>query len=385
MKKVRITLLVLLVFISIFSFDVVADDENLSSITSSIVSNKKQESDIDVKEELIKEPTFNQKEKLMKKWYVVLVILLSFNLFILFIVFKNKIFVYFGIVSIFISLLLMILYFSFNGPIFDYNKALSFYEEGNYKEALNLLNDSEEELEEECRYRLLIDGLLSDDKEDILNIFDNDMQVLINNYVDSDDLFNEYINLDVLRQEIIKHCSYKYEKLYLLEKDKFEEYVNNEISTKDVGDKFLLKDYSFRIIEKTNSLIYVIADDCFYSSSIEDDLWKEKILSYFDDIEKDYIGEDNLILLTREDFKKYVSYIPVSEYSWWLNDISRVTRTDVNGVVHKLRYYAVGLDSQSERNTTMIDDVQVVGGYSYSYIDNDSIWIRPIIKISISK
>ena len=53
--------------------------------------------------------------------------------------------------------------------------------------------------------------------------------------------------------------------------------------------------------------------------------------------------------------------------------------------MHKLRYYAIGLDSQSERNTSMIDDVQVVGGYSYSYIDNSSIWIRPVIKISVSK
>ena len=147
----------------------------------------------------------------------------------------------------------------------------------------------------------------------------------------------------------------------------------------------MLRDYSFRIIEKTSSSIYVIADDCFYSASIEDDLWKEKILSYFDDVEKNFIDEDDLILLTRNDFKKYVSYIPVSEYSWWLDDISRVTRTDVNGVVHKLRYYAIGLDSQSQRGTSMIDDVQVVGGYSYSYIDNSSIWIRPVIKISVSK
>ena len=376
MKKVKVTLLVLLIFISVFSFNVASEEESSSSVTFSIVTNE---------ETKIDEPIFSQKDKVMKKWYVLIFIVLSFILFTLFIVFKNKIFVYFGIVSSVFTVLLMILYFGFNGPIFDYNKALSFYEEGNYKKALSLLDDSGEKLEEECKYRLLIEGLLNDNKEDILNIFDGDMQVLIDNYIGSNDLFNEYINLDVLRQEIIKHCLYKCDELYLLENDKFEEYINNEISTKDVGDDFLLKDYSFRVIEKTYNLIYVIADECFYSTSIEDDTWKEEILNYFNDIEKDYLDKDNLILLTREDFKKYVSYIPVSEYSWWLNDISRVTRTDVNGVVHKLRYYAVGLDSKNQRGTSMIDDVQVVGGYSYSYIDNDSIWIRPVIKIDVLK
>ena len=94
----------------------------------------------------------------------------------------------------------------------------------------------------------------------------------------------------------------------------------------------MLKDYSFKIIEKLDNTIFVIADDCFMQSSIMNDLWKEEIINHFTNIESNIITKYDLILLTRDDFKKYCSKISLSQHSWWLDDISRVIKTDSNGV-----------------------------------------------------
>ncbi len=341
------------------------------------------DSDIN-KEELVEEVSFEEKEWAINMWYVIIPAILTISMWVLFFVLKNKLFMYFGIAFAAVYVMGMVLFFVFNEPTFNYNEALSLYKNGNYIEALSVLGESDENLAEECKYRLLIDEILNNDKEEASNVYanDNDIKTFVDGYVNSDDLFNKYKNLDSLRQEIIRHTSYKYGELYFLEKSIFDDYIKNEISSKSVGDTFMLKNYSFKVIEKTNDSIYAIADICFFKQSIEDDSWKQKVLNCFNGIEKEIISENDLILLSREDYKNYVSHITVSNYSWWLDDISRVTRTDTNGIVHRLRYYAIGRDSSSERGTSMIDDTQEIGSYSYSYIDNDSIWIRPVIRIS---
>ena len=65
MKKIKTTLLVLLVFICVFSFNVASEEESSSSVTFSIVTNE---------ETKIDEPIFSQKDKVMKKWYVLILV-----------------------------------------------------------------------------------------------------------------------------------------------------------------------------------------------------------------------------------------------------------------------------------------------------------------------
>ena len=327
---------------------------------------------------------FGYKEEIIKSWCVIVTLAISIVILVLFLITRNKMFAIIDVACIVLTIVIGAMILIINKPVSNYNKALGLYENGNYKEALDLLKGDEDELRQECAYRLLIDEMLNNEIQYTLNLIDGSTQILLNKYNDSSSLYDSYTSFYSLIDELFKHTSYRHEKLYSLLNDKFKDYISNEISTKEVGDTFMLKDYSFKIIEKQNDAIFVIANDCFIQTSIIDDSWKEDILNSFTNIERNFISENDLILLTRDDFKKYCSKISISEYSWWLDDISRVTKTDVNGVVHKLRYYAIGSDSASQRNTDMIDDTQDVGSYSYSYIDNDSIWIRPVIRININ-
>ena len=356
------------------------DKTNLvNESSSSKVTHANKESDV----VLIDGPFFEYKEEIIKLWYVIAILAVSIILLIISIITRNKILVIVDTICFVLTIVMMIMMLIINKPIINYNKALDLYMNNNYKEALELLKDSEEELKQECEYLRVIDEVLNNNAQDMPNINDSDIQILIDSYNKSSDLYDSYVSLYSLIKGLSKHTSYKHEELYSLLSNKFKDYISKEISTKEVGDTFMLKDYSFKIIEKLDNTIFVIADDCYIQTSIIDNSWKEEILNFFTDVENNFINEDDLILLTRDDFKKYSSKISISKYSWWLDDISRVTRTDVNGVTHKLRYYAIGNDTASERNTNMINDTQDAGTYSYSYIDNDSIWIRPIVRINI--
>lgn len=329
-------------------------------------------------------PTFGYKEEIIKPWCVIVTLAISIVVLVLFFITKNKTIVIFDAICVVLTIVIAVMMLVLNKPVNNYNKALELYKNGNYQEALDLLNVDEEQLKQECIYRLLIDEVINDDIQNASNTIDDITQTLISKYNESSSLYDSYASFYSLIDELSKHTSYKNEKLYSLLNDKFKEYISSEINTKDVGDTFRLRDYSFKIIEKQSDSIFVIADDCFIQTSITNDSWKEDILNSFTNIESNFISEDDLILLTRDDFKKYSSKISIPEYSWWLDDISRVTRTDANGLVHKLRYYAIGNDTTSQRNTDMIDEIQNAGSYSYSYIDNDSIWIRPVIRININ-
>ena len=352
-------------------------------VTSSSTSKDKQindENDI----VLTDEPTFGYMEEMVKPWCIIAAIAISIIVLVLFLITKNKSIVIVDVICVVLTIVIAVMMLILNKPVNNYNKALELYENGNYKEALDLLKDDEGQLKKECAYRLLIDEVINDDIQNASNTIDDNTQTLISKYNESSSLYDSYTSFYSLIDELSKHTSYKNEKLYSLLNDKFKDYISNEISTKEVGDTFMLKDFSFRVIEKQNGAVFVIADDCFIQTSIIDDSWKEDILYSFTNIERNFISENDLILLTRDDYKKYSSNFSISKYSWWLDDISRVTRTDANGVVHKLRYYAIGSDSASQRNTDMIDDIQGAGSYSYSYIDNDLIWIRPVLRININ-
>ncbi len=333
----------------------------------------------------IEEPTFGCKEEIIKPWCVIVALAITIILLVLSIITKNKTLIIVDAICVVLTIIIGVMILVLNKPVNDYNKALELYENGNYQEALDLLNGDEDGLKQECALRLVINEILNNNIQDTSNTIDDNIQNLISKYNESSSLYDSYTSFYSLIDELSEHTSYNHEKLYSLLNNKFEDYISNEISAKEVGDTFMLKDYSFKIIEKQSDAIFVIADDCFIQTSIIDDSWKEDILYSFTNIERNFISDDDLILLTRDDYKKYSSKIPISEYSWWLDDVSRVTKTDSNGVVHKLRYYAIGNDTASQRNTNMIDDTQDVGLYSYSYMDNDSIWIRPVLRINANK
>lgn len=305
---------------------------------------------------LIDGPLYEYKEKIINPWCVITLLSITLIVLILSLVTKNKIFIIADATCAVFTLLLIVLMFAINKPINYYNKALDLFMKDGYKEALILLKDSNEELKKECEYQLVVDEILNGNTKEIPALIDSNMQILIDNYNSSSNLFDSYLSLYSLIDELSKHTSYKYESLYFLLNSKFKDYVSNEISTKEVGDAFMLKDYSFKIIEKLDNTIFVIADNCFMQSLIMNDLWKEEILNHFTDIESNIITKYDLILFTRDDFKEYCSKISLSQHSWWLDDISRVTKIDSNGVVHKLHYYAIGNDTANERNTSMIDD-----------------------------
>lgn len=362
--------------------------DNKQESKTNIVNESSNTKDVSTSNEndvvLIDAPMFGYKEEIIKSWCVIVTLAISIVILVLFLITRNKMFAIIDVACIVLTIVIGAMILIINKPVSNYNKALELYENGNYKEALDLLKDDDDELKQECAYRLLIDKMLNNDIQYTSNIIGGNTQNLISKYKESSSLYDSYTSFYSLIDELSKHTSYRHEKLYSLLNDKFKDYISNEINIKEVGDTFALRDYSFKIIEKQNDAIFVIANDCFIQTSIIDDSWKEDILNSFTNIERNFISEDDLILLTRDDFKKYCSKISISEYSWWLDDISRVTKTDVNGVVHKLRYYAIGNDSASQRNTDMIDDIQDAGSYSYSYIDNDSIWIRPVIRININ-
>ena len=230
---------------------------------------------------LIDGSLYEYKEKIINPWCVITLLSITLIVLILSLVTKNKIFIITDATYAVFTLLLIVLMFAINKPINDYNKALDLFMKDGYKEALILLKDSYEELKKECEYQLVVDEILNGNTKEIPAIIDSNMQILIDNCNSSSNLFGSYLSLYSLIDELSKHASYKYESLYFLLNSKFKDYVSNEISTKEIGDAFMLKDYSFKIIEKLDNTIFVIADDCFMQSSIMNDLWKEEILNHF--------------------------------------------------------------------------------------------------------
>ena len=246
---------------------------------------------------LIDGPLYEYKEKIINPWCVITLLSITLIVLILSLVTKNKIFIIADATCAVFTLLLIVLMFAINKPINYYNKALDLFMKDGYKEALILLKDSNEELKKECEYQLVVDEILNGNTKEIPALIDSNMQILIDNYNSSSNLFDSYLSLYSLIDELSKHTSYKYESLYFLLNSKFKDYVSNEISTKEVGDAFMLKDYSFKIIEKLDNTIFVIADNCFMQSLIMNDLWKEEILNHFTDIESNIITKYEALLI----------------------------------------------------------------------------------------
>lgn len=134
---------------------------------------------------LIDGPLYEYKEKIINPWCVIILIVLILSL-----VTKNKIFIITDATYAVFTLLLIVLMFAINKPINDYNKALDLFMKDGYKEALILLKDSNEELKKEYEYQLVVDEILNGNTKEIPAIIDSNMQILIDNYNSSSNLFD---------------------------------------------------------------------------------------------------------------------------------------------------------------------------------------------------
>lgn len=304
-----------------------------------------------------------------------------------FILGKNKnIFLITSIIALVLGLAMLGIHVADSNKVNKYNEAINLYLNDNNIEALALLDKIDNfELYEDCKYRAFIEYLLLDNYTEAKTLIENEYTVLntsIDNYQNAQNSYEKYNALIPLVDDLHSKTNYKYNELEELLIKEIKNHLKVTIGNLSIGESFKYGSYNFKIIDKTGDMAYAISDECLFSTSI-DDAWKEKTLAYFNEHEKEFISSNDLILLTRNDYRDYKNMISISDKSWWLDDISSVTRTDNYGNVHKLRYYVVGKDSENDRDTAMINDKQIAGEQSYSYADNDCIWIRPVISFRV--